>query len=80
MKITQLLVSLFMGENLIFSTIFAVIFSFLEIYLYYLILSVFLDTKISRNKQLAFTITLALSSILTSSVIPSPYYPVVNVF
>lgn len=80
MKITQLLVSLFMGENLIFSTIFAVIFSFLEIYLYYLILSVFLDTKISRNKQLAFTITLALSSILTSSVIPSQYYPVVNVF
>lgn len=80
MKITQLFSSLLMGENFIFSTVFAVIFSFIEIYLYSLILSVFLDTKLTRKKQFIFIITLVFSSTLTSLLIPSPYYPVVNVF
>lgn len=80
MKIIQMLWSTLMSENMILTTIFSTMFTGIEIYLFYLIISVLLDTTLSYKKQILFIFLLVVIGVFTSLFIPYPFHSFINLF
>ena len=78
MKITKDIWTLLTSVNTPLVNVFSIIFSAIELYMYSLIISALLKTKISFNKRVIFVLLLVLEGAIFSSKVPSPYYTFIN--
>lgn len=80
MEITKGAWTLLLSPNSPVVNIFSILFSSIEIFMYFLILSTLLKEVISLRRHILFVAILVLANALLSLIVPAPYYTFTNFF
>ena len=59
-------------------SVFSILFSTIELFIYSLIISALSKAKISFKRRILFVVILVLENVLIISIVPAPYYTFIN--